>query len=511
MTTTTPDTVLIETPETRRSSTRLRFAVAFLIGLIASMAIGVGALYAYDRQYVGRILPGVAVGSLDVSGLDAVAAGAAIRQVYGYLGEGSVTFKTRDSARTVTFAEIGRGPDVDAMVAEALAVGRDGNAVERFIADARTALRGVSLTPKVTFDADALAEHGLAFADSLAREPQDAWVAVVDKEFAVVPAIDGRLADPAVPVEAALADLGELSALPELTYEMPVHSVPPATTTDEATDRQDRCRADHRADPVRRQGTGPADHRRTTADLAVVRAHGRWRVRRVRRHVRSRGPAQEGGQERRSGAGQRVVHDERLADHRRDREQDRLQARPGGHEAAGPGPHRRTRRRWDDCHARAGDQGHPAAADHRGSPGCPSEDAQDLAVDDVLPDRREERLRRQHLDPRAPHQRLRRRTRGDVRLLECRRFGHAARRAIAREARSSTDAPNRRAPWPAVSARAPRPCSTPQPVPATRWAPGATTTTTSTAIRSASTRRCSSARRARSRRCHSPTTPITRC
>ncbi len=236
MTTTTPDTVLIETPEkTRRSSTRLRFAVAFLIGLIASMAIGVGALYAYDRQYVGRILPGVAVGSLDVSGLDAVAAGAAIRQVYGYLGEGSVTFKTRDSARTVTFAEIGRGPDVDAMVAEALAVGRDGNAVERFIADARTALRGVSLTPKVTFDADALAEHGLSFADSLAREPQDAWVAVVDKEFAVVPAIDGRLADPAVPVEAALADLGELSALPELTYEMPVRSVPPATTTDEAT------------------------------------------------------------------------------------------------------------------------------------------------------------------------------------------------------------------------------------------------------------------------------------
>jgi vancomycin resistance protein YoaR len=235
MTTTTPDTVLIETPEARRSSTRLRFAVAFLVGLIASMAIGVGALYAYDRQYVGRILPGVAVGSIDVSGLDAVAAGAAIRQVYGYLGEGSITFKTRDSERTVTFAEIGRGPDVDAMVAEALAVGRDGNAVERIIADARTALRGVSLTPKVTFDADALAEHALSFADSVAREPQDAWVAVVDKEFAVVPAIDGRLADPAAPVEAALVDLGELAALPELTYDMPVRNVPPATTTDEAT------------------------------------------------------------------------------------------------------------------------------------------------------------------------------------------------------------------------------------------------------------------------------------
>ena len=236
MTTTTPDSVLIDTPDvTRRSSTRLRFAVAFLVGLIASMAIGAGALYAYDRQYVGRILPGVAIGSLDMSGLDAVAAGAAIRQVYGYLGEGSLTFKTPESERTVTFAEIGRGPDVDAMVAEALAIGRDGNAVERMIADARTALRGVALTPKVTFDADAVAEHALSFADSLAREPQDAWVSVVDKDFAVVPAVEGRLADPAVPVEAALADLGELTAPAQLTYEMPLNSVLPATTTDEAT------------------------------------------------------------------------------------------------------------------------------------------------------------------------------------------------------------------------------------------------------------------------------------
>lgn len=236
MTTTTPDSVLIETPElARRSSTRLRFGVAFLVGLIASMAIGAGALYAYDRQYVGRILPGVVIGSLDMSGLDAAAAGAAIRQVYGYLGEGSLTFKTPEREKTVTFAEIGRGPDVDAMVAEALAIGRDGNAVERMIADARTALRGVALTPKVTFDADAVADHALSFADSLAREPQDAWVSVVDKEFAVVPAVDGRLADPAVPVEAALADLGELTAPQHLTYEMPLNSVLPTTTTEEAT------------------------------------------------------------------------------------------------------------------------------------------------------------------------------------------------------------------------------------------------------------------------------------
>ena len=59
------------------------------------------------------------------------------------------------------------------MLAEALAVGREGNPVERVIADARTAIRGVTLEPRVTYDADALAERIVAYADSLAREPVD--------------------------------------------------------------------------------------------------------------------------------------------------------------------------------------------------------------------------------------------------------------------------------------------------------------------------------------------------
>ena len=53
---------------TRRPSARLRFGVAFLIGLIATLGLGAGALYAYDQQYTGRVLPGVTVGGVDLSG-----------------------------------------------------------------------------------------------------------------------------------------------------------------------------------------------------------------------------------------------------------------------------------------------------------------------------------------------------------------------------------------------------------------------------------------------------------
>ena len=47
-----------------------RFFVAFLLGLLAVLGIGVGALYAYDQQYQGRILPGVQVGDVDLVGPD---------------------------------------------------------------------------------------------------------------------------------------------------------------------------------------------------------------------------------------------------------------------------------------------------------------------------------------------------------------------------------------------------------------------------------------------------------
>ena len=50
MTTTTPDPIGIPA-EPPRPSTRFRFAIAFVVGLVAALALGVGALYAYDQQY----------------------------------------------------------------------------------------------------------------------------------------------------------------------------------------------------------------------------------------------------------------------------------------------------------------------------------------------------------------------------------------------------------------------------------------------------------------------------
>jgi vancomycin resistance protein YoaR len=236
MTSMTTDTVALPTGETRRPSLQWRFAIAFLVGLLAAMAIGAGALYAYDQRYVGRVLPGVRVGDVDLSGVDPATAADRLRAAYGALGDGTITLTGPDGDHTIAFADIGRAPDVASMVEEAMAVGRDGNVVERVVADARTALRGVILSPRVTFDANALAERVLAYADSLVRVPRDAAVVVgAAGDLTVQPGADGRVADPATPVAAALADLGELGTPSALRYALPVHVVPPTVTTEEAT------------------------------------------------------------------------------------------------------------------------------------------------------------------------------------------------------------------------------------------------------------------------------------
>jgi vancomycin resistance protein YoaR len=235
MTTTTPE-MIGSVQEPRRASTRTRFFVAFLTGLIAAMALGVGAMYAYDQQYAGRVLPGVRIGAVDLSGLDAAAATASLESAYASLAEGEVVLAGPDGDIVIPFAEFGRRADVDAMVAEAMTVGRDGNPVERVIADARTALRGVTLQPQITFDADVLAQRISGHLGLLTRDPVDAAVVTTDEvTFEVDAGADGRRADAAEPIALALAALGELDAPARLEIPVPVLAIEPAVTTAEAS------------------------------------------------------------------------------------------------------------------------------------------------------------------------------------------------------------------------------------------------------------------------------------
>ena len=78
------------------------------------------------------------------------------------------------------------------MVAQAMSVGRAGNPVERAIANARTAVRGITLAPQVQYDANALTR--MVVKPWRRRQdvaPADAVIARTKTGFTVNDGVDG--------------------------------------------------------------------------------------------------------------------------------------------------------------------------------------------------------------------------------------------------------------------------------------------------------------------------------
>jgi vancomycin resistance protein YoaR len=213
---------------------RARFVVAFLVGLIAALAIGAGALYAFDRSYAGRILPGVHVGGVNLSGLTPEEASSRLDDAFRGLSQGQAVVTSGDTELSIDYDRIGRRADVEAMVADALAVGRSGNTVDRAVLNVRTALRGIDLERRVTFDEDKLTRFVKVVAASLKIAPKDAAVAATKKGFDVVAGVEGRTADRAPAIAFLIAALADPDAPPEVRVELDTAAVEPEITTEEA-------------------------------------------------------------------------------------------------------------------------------------------------------------------------------------------------------------------------------------------------------------------------------------
>ncbi len=332
----------------RRPSARLRFGVAFLIGLVLTFGLGAGALYAYDQQYAGRILPGVSVGGVNLSGLTPDAARTALDEAYRAASDGRITVTGPDASTTITFAEIGRRVDTDALVATALGVGRDGSAIDRAVANARTALRGIDLAPRITFDANVLADRIRTLAEDARVDPAEASASVTeDLDYVVVAGHPGRVVDPTAVIDALIADLARLDGPTELTATLPVEVIEPHVTTDEAKAAVAAAESivaditlvveDKKVDIATARLRGLVDFGLDESGgyVAVIDTDG------------IPAPAQGHGQEGRQGAGQRLVQDQGQPDQRRDPEQGRLQVRCGGHGRPDRGAAGRPGRRGD--------------------------------------------------------------------------------------------------------------------------------------------------------------------
>jgi vancomycin resistance protein YoaR len=233
--TTATDTAPLMTDQARAVA-RSRFVLAFAAGLVAVLALGAGALYAFDRQYDGRILPGIHAGSVDLSGLTPAAARSRLGAAYASAGEGELVVTAGDRTFRISYADLGRRIDLDGLVADAATIGRAGSPFDRLVGNARTALRGVELQPRMLVDEAGLATRIEAAGAFVDRQPTDASVTNGPSGFQLAVGRNGVRADREAPLAKATAALLQLDAPASVEVSIPTADIEPTITTAEATE-----------------------------------------------------------------------------------------------------------------------------------------------------------------------------------------------------------------------------------------------------------------------------------
>ena len=248
-------------PPRRRRSLALRFGVSFVLGFLLAVGIGVGALYAWGQQYDGRVLPGVRVGSTELGGLTREQAAAQIANAYGSLATGQITLTGPDGqTTTISYTDVGRGPDTSALVDAALAAGRQGGPLANLIGAPRAAIHGVSLDSAVAYDRDKLAAAVETLATTIDQTPADASVSGGQGgTFSVSSAKEGRAVDKATLQAALDRQLAALGTPTSITMTVPVVSLAPAVAT--ASAEAAKATAD-----------------RMAADVIVARGEDKWTI-----------------------------------------------------------------------------------------------------------------------------------------------------------------------------------------------------------------------------------------
>jgi vancomycin resistance protein YoaR len=188
----------------RRHSRAVGLAVAFAVTATGCLAGLTAAAANVSDSYADRVAPGVHVGALDLSGLSRDQVVERLSTTYAYLGQGQVTVSTPTGTATLTYEELGRGPDVESMADQAMTFGHTGNPIGDAVGILRCALQGPAIPIVVRIDPAAVAERVHELAGNIVA-PVDAQAWAQDGTFAHSPSATGSGIDEAA-ISTAIVD-----------------------------------------------------------------------------------------------------------------------------------------------------------------------------------------------------------------------------------------------------------------------------------------------------------------
>ena len=169
-----------------------RTATGFALGLFGTLFLAGVAALGLSRAYDGKIMPGVRVGTLDLSALTRDEAISKLDLGYASLSQGEIVITTPGGTETISYHEAGRSPDSSAMADAALALGRSDNPLASIAATIRTFTVGSSVPVIVKLDPKALGARLRQITTASSTPPRDASVVVNGASHEILPSEAGR-------------------------------------------------------------------------------------------------------------------------------------------------------------------------------------------------------------------------------------------------------------------------------------------------------------------------------
>jgi lipoprotein-anchoring transpeptidase ErfK/SrfK len=161
---------------------------ATLVVLLVGGAVGV---YAYDSSREDVIADGVTVGGVDVGGMTADKARAALRFEIKQPLSRAIRVEAAGEQFELSAKDAQVSADVDAMVDDALAESRDGNVLSRTFRDLTGGSVDASLPSRVTYSRDAVKDLVADVQQQVEQDPQDAGVVPTGSGLETTPARSG--------------------------------------------------------------------------------------------------------------------------------------------------------------------------------------------------------------------------------------------------------------------------------------------------------------------------------
>lgn len=204
----------------------IRLIILAMLGTFLIATSVASLIVVAQQRYSDRIVPGVRVAGLDLSGLSESAASTQLDEAFAYPQQAVYTFRYEDQFWQLPAVDLGLSFDAQQTAAAAFAIGREGLLTDRLRAQLDAYLNGAALSPVLIYDQRLARQQIAQIASQIDTQAQSASLTLTSELVQQNTAQAGRVVDQEAAFRELDASIRQLSGGREI--QLQVREIAPA-------------------------------------------------------------------------------------------------------------------------------------------------------------------------------------------------------------------------------------------------------------------------------------------